>query len=120
MNAAQGLFLVIQYADLSIQLKFLPIIQDVEKDGEVLSSNLAILEDRINMRQGKIQFYGSQLFINRLSGKPYPYPIANVDNLDTRRKSKGMPPMQTYLNNWNTENYEKDLPMIEQLVTAQV
>ncbi|WP_316851244.1 DUF6624 domain-containing protein [Pedobacter agri] len=119
MNAAQGLFLVIQHADLQTQLEYLLMIQEVEKKGEILSSNLAILEDRINVRQGKIQFYGSQVFIDRLSGKQYPYPIADVDNLDTRRKSMGMPSMQTYLKDWDTERYKKDLPMIEQLVKAQ-
>lgn len=119
MNAAQGLFLVIQHADLQTQLEYLPMVQNAERKGELLSSNLAILEDRINVRQGKIQFYGSQVFTDRLSGKQYPYPIAEVDNLDIRRKSMGMPPMQTYLKDWNTERYKKDLPMIEHLVAAQ-
>lgn len=119
MNASQGLFLVIQHADLQTQLEYLPLIQKVEKRGEILSSNLAILEDRINVRQGKIQFYGSQIFTDRVSGKQYPYPIADVDNLDKRRRAMGMPPMQTYIKDWSTESYKKDLPIIEQIVKAQ-
>lgn len=119
MNASQGLFLVIQHADLQTQLEYLPLIQKVEKRGEILSSNLAILEDRINVRQGKIQFYGSQIFTDRVSGKEYPYPIADVDNLDKRRRAMGMPPMQTYIKDWSTESYKKDLSIIEQIVKAQ-
>ncbi|MEH3114471.1 DUF6624 domain-containing protein [Pedobacter terrae] len=119
MTAAQGLFLVIQHADLQTQLEYLPLIQDVEKKGGILSSNLAILEDRINARQGKTQSFGSQLFTDRKSGKKYPYPIADVDNLDKRRKSMGMTPMQTYLEDWNVESYKKDLPIIERIFTAQ-
>lgn len=119
MTAAQGLFLVIQHADLQTQLEYLPLIRDVEKKGEILSSNLAILEDRINIRQGKTQSYGSQVFTDRTSGKQYPYPIADVDNLDKRRKAMGMPPMQTYLKDWNVEGYKKDLPIIERIFTAQ-
>ena len=119
MNASQGLFLVIQHADLQTQLEYLPMIREVEKKGELLSSNLAILEDRINVRQGKLQSYGSQGFTDRESGKQYIYPISDVDNLDMRRKSMGMPPMQTYVKDWNTETYKKDLPTIEQIVRQQ-
>jgi hypothetical protein len=68
MNASQALFLVIQHADLETQLTYLPMIRTAEKTGKILSSNLAILEDRINMRQGKKQVYGSQSFSDKATG----------------------------------------------------
>ncbi|MCC8425326.1 DUF6624 domain-containing protein [Mucilaginibacter sp. UR6-11] len=114
-NGAQGLFLVIQHADLKTQQRYLPIIKEAEKKGEILSSNLAILEDRINMREGKKQAYGSQGFTDSETGKKYIYPIVDVDNLDKRRKAMGMPPMQEYVKDWNTESYKKQLPEIERL-----
>jgi hypothetical protein len=52
MNASQGLFLIIQHADLTTQEQYLPTIRAAEKRGELQSSNLAILEDRILMRKG--------------------------------------------------------------------
>lgn len=118
-NGANGLFLVIQHADLKTQQHYLPIIREAEKKGELLSSHLAILEDRINMREGKKQLYGSQGFTDYETGKKYIYPVADVNNLDNRRKSMGMPPMKQYEADWNVEDYKKQLPEIERVVKKQ-
>ncbi|WP_214229014.1 DUF6624 domain-containing protein [Pedobacter sp. B4-66] len=116
---AQGLFLVIQHADLKTQEFYLPAIRAAEKNGEILSSNLAILEDRVCMRSGKQQIYGSQGFTDSQTGKKYIYPIIDVDNLDKRRIAMGMPLMQDYAKEWNVEEYKKDLPDIERIVKTQ-
>ena len=119
IDGAQGLFLVIQHADLKTQEYYLPIIRTAEKKGEILSSNLAILEDRVCMRSGKEQIYGSQGFTDSQTGKKYIYPIIDVDNLDKRRKSMGMPPMRDYIKSWNLEEYKKNLPNIKLIVKSQ-
>lgn len=116
---AQGLFLVIQHADLKTQEFYLPMVRVAEKNGEILSSNLAILEDRVCMRSGKKQIYGSQGFTDNQTGKKYMYPIIDVDNLDKRRVAMGMPPMQDYVKDWNVEEYKKNLPDIERIVKTQ-
>ncbi|RZK83065.1 MAG: hypothetical protein EOO92_00540 [Pedobacter sp.] len=115
-NGAQGLFLVIQHADLETQEHYLPIIKEAEKKGEILSSNVAILDDRISIRKGKHQLYGSQGFTDNQTGKKYIYPILDVDNLDIRRKAMGMPPMREYVLGWDAEHYKKELPALEILV----
>jgi hypothetical protein len=119
MNASQGLFLVIQHADLATQQKYLPIIRAAEKKGEILSSNRAILEDRINIREGKKQVYGSQGFTDKQTGKSYIYPIADPDHVDDLRKSAGLEPMKAYVKNmrieWDVEDYKKMLPEIEKM-----
>ena len=69
INASQALFLVIQHADLPTQEKYLPVIRQAVKDGKTLPSNLALMEDRVAMRQGKPQIYGSQLFTDKKTGK---------------------------------------------------
>ncbi len=79
ITGAQGLFFVIQHADLKTQERYLPMIREAEKKGEILSSNLAILEDRINMRIGQKQIYGSQGITDVKTGKKYIYPVLNVD-----------------------------------------
>ena len=123
MNASQALFLVIQHADLATQKKYLPMIRAAEKNGEILSSNLALLEDRINMRDGKKQIYGSQSFTDKQTGQLYFYPIAEPDHLDERRKSMGLVPMQEYaklLNTaWNLKAYKEMLPEIEKLAAQR-
>jgi len=119
INGAQGLFLVIQHADLKTQEYYLPMIKEAEKKGEMLSSNLAILEDRICMRNGKKQIYGSQGFTDNETGKKYIYPISDIDNLEERRKAMGLQPMQDYVEGWNVEEYKRELPIIEQIAKKQ-
>lgn len=119
MNGSQGIFLVIQHADLETQKKYLPLVKQAEKDGKTLSSNLAILEDRIAMREGRKQLYGSQGFKDKVTGINYIYPMVDVDQLDQRRKQMGMPPMVAYVKNWDLEEYKKKLPEIEKIVTEQ-
>jgi len=119
ITGSQALFLVIQHADLQTQQNYLPLIRTAEKNGEILSSNLAILEDRINMRTGKKQVYGSQGFTDKQTGKIYVYPIVDVDHLDERRRAMGMPPMKDYAKNWDAEDYKRQLPEIEKIVQAQ-
>lgn len=116
---SQAIFLVIQHADLSTQEHYLPVIRAAEKKGEILSSNVAILEDRVNMRQGKKQEYGSQGFTDPQTGKKYIYPIIDVDLLDNRRAAMGMPPMQEYVKDWDLEKYKRELPEIEKIVLQQ-
>jgi hypothetical protein len=119
IDGAQGLFLVIQHADLKTQEYYLPIIRQAEKEGKILSSNLAILEDRICMRNGRKQIYGSQGFTDQETGKKYIYPIGNIDGLEDRRKAMGLPPMKDYIKEWDLEQYKIDLPNIEQIVKKQ-
>lgn len=114
MTASQGLFLVIQHADLEIQRKYFSMLQQAEKDGKLLSSNFAIFLDRVYMREGKDQLYGSQGFKDKTTGKQYIYPIADVDQLDERRKAMALPPMAQYAAGWNLEAYKQQLPTIRE------
>lgn len=118
MSASQALFLVIQHANLTTQLKYLPLIRTAEKNKEILSSNLAILEDRVNMRQGLRQMYGSQAVRDAASGTMYFYPIEKPEQLDVRRAAMGLIPMAEYAKamnmEWDLSAYQKNLPAIEE------
>ena len=123
MNGSQSLFLVIQHAGLATQEKYLPLIKKAEHDGKILSSNLAILQDRINVRKGENQLYGSQGFTDKLTGKTYIYPVTDPDHIDDRRKAMGLQPIADYLKilkiTWNIDEYKKLLPEIEAAVSRQ-
>jgi hypothetical protein len=120
MNASQAIFMVIQHANLATQQKYLPTVKKAVKDGKTLSSNLATLEDRILMREGKNQIYGSQTITDKQTGKAFVYPIDNPDGVDERRKTMGMLSMEAYCKrfniNWNLEEYKKTLPEIEKML----
>jgi hypothetical protein len=49
------LFSVIQHSDLPIQEKYLPMMREAVKKGNAKGGSLALLEDRVNMRNGKKQ-----------------------------------------------------------------
>ena len=117
----QTIFLVIQHSDLGTQQQYLPIIQKAVEEGKTLPSNLAILEDRISLREGKKQIYGSQIFVDSKTGKKYVEPLKNPETVDKRRAKVGLPTMNEYLKQtnqmeWSIEKYYKDLPEIEKLL----
>ncbi len=119
MDRSQALFLVIQHADLKTQQKYLPMIKKAEKEGKTFSSNLAILQDRIAMREGKKQLYGSQRFQDKTTGIRYIYPMIDPDKLDQRRKLMGLQPMKEYETGWDVNEYKKKLPEIEKIFKEQ-
>lgn len=112
MLGSQALFLVIQHANLPYQEKYLPMIRQAEKDGRILSSNLAILEDRVALRQGKKQIYGSQVKVDAKTGEKSLQPLIDPDKVDERRKAMGLNPLAEYLGKsfqmkWDVEAYKK-------------
>lgn len=76
--------MTIQHAPLPIQEKYYPSLVKAYKRDSLLFETVAMLEDRINMRRKRYQYYGSQIVYYR--GKPTFYPIYNVDSADVRRK----------------------------------
>ncbi len=63
-KASTAAFLVLQHADYTYQKKYLPLLRKAVADGELRSDSLVLLEDRVLMREGKRQIYGSQLQTN--------------------------------------------------------
>lgn len=96
-KASRALFLVVQHAPLAAQEKYLPMMQQAVKDGKANIGSLAYLEDRVLMRQGKPQRYGSQVVRDPESGAWVLHPVEDPANLDARRKSVGLGPIQEYL-----------------------
>lgn len=111
------LFLVIQHANLDVQLKYLPMMRDAVQKGNAQASGLALLEDRIALRQGKRQIYGSQIGKDPDTGANYVAPLEDPDNVDKRRAQVGLGPIAEYVLKynitWDVETYKKQLPEIE-------
>jgi hypothetical protein len=97
-KAAQAAFLIVQHAELAYQEKYLPILKDAVSKKEARPSEVAMLEDRVLMRQGKSQIYGTQLVSDASSGgKLQLHPIEDEANVDRRRADVGLPPLREYL-----------------------
>ncbi len=112
-----ALFLVIQHADIETQEKYLPMMREAVKAGNARSSSLALLEDRVALRKGEKQIYGSQVSRDTESGEYYVLPLIDPDNVDKRRAEVGLDPIQNYISNWgmtwDVEDYKKRLPEYE-------
>lgn len=91
----QAVFIVIQHADLATQEKYLPVMQKSVDEGESSASDFAMLQDRVLMRQGKKQIYGSQVVFSK-TGEQVFYPIEDEKNVNARRAKVGLQPIEEY------------------------
>ena len=92
-------WIVIQHSSPQVIQKYLPMLREAVKNGDLDRQSLAITEDRNLMYQGKKQIYGSQFF--EVNGKPAFWPIENSEKVNELRKEAGF--VQTI------EEYAKDL-----------
>jgi hypothetical protein len=100
-NASDALFLVVQHADLATQEKYLPLMRQAVKDKKAFGYNLALLEDRVLIRRGQKQIYGSQLECDSTGKKCWILPIEDERNVDKRRAEVGLQPLAEYVKYWN-------------------
>jgi hypothetical protein len=114
------LFLVIQHSPIEIQQKYLPMMREAVKNNNAQPSSLALLEDRVALRTGKRQIYGSQINRNQETGEFYVSPIENPEKVDERRAEVGLGNLQEYISNWNIIwDVEKHKEMTIQLDTEK-
>lgn len=118
-QANSALFLVIQHADLETQKKYLPMMKEAVTKGNASPASLALLIDRIEIREGRKQIYGSQIGTNPSNKTLYVLPLVDPDNVDKRRAEVGLGPIAEYVKNWNlvwdVEKYKIELPELEKL-----
>ena len=94
-KANATIFLVIQHAELPTQEKYLPMLIQSVMDSQSRPCDLALLQDRVLMRQGKKQLYGSQVVYNKRGGEEF-WQIEDEANVNTRREKMGLPPIEEY------------------------
>ena len=95
------LFLVIQHSPLEIQEKYLPMMREAVKNGNAIASSLALLEDRVSLRKGGKQIYGSQIGRDQETGEYFVSPLVDPENVNKRRATVGLGPIEDYISNWN-------------------
>jgi len=115
-RGSQTIFLVIQHADIKTQEHYLPMMREAVKNKKASASSLALLEDRVALREGKKQIYGSQIRSGP-GGEKWVSPLEDPDNVDKRRAEVGLGPLAEYIQywglKWDVEAYKKQLPEIE-------
>ena len=101
-SAASAVFLVIQHADIKVQEKYLPVMKEAANAGEARWSSLALLIDRVNLKQGKKQIYGSQMSRGD-DGKFKVSDLEEPEYVNERREEVGLGPIEDYVKHWNVE-----------------
>lgn len=96
-----SIFLIIQHAPLPYQQHYLPLVRKSAEAGELPKRSLAMLEDRIAVREGRPQVYGTQ--VNIATGVTL-YDVIDPPNLNSRRSSVGLEPICSYLKRFETRN----------------
>jgi hypothetical protein len=93
--AANDFWLLVQHQTIDLQQRFLPALAKAAQTGEASMSHYAYLYDRVQVRLGKPQHWGTN--IECKDGKPVAAPVDDPAGLDARRKELFMLPMSEYL-----------------------
>ena len=88
--ASIAVFLVFQHADLDHQKRFLPQMEEAVAKGRIEPTYLAMLKDRIDVREGRPQKYGTQIAADGNLA-----PVLDADRLNEWRSEVGLPPITT-------------------------
>ena len=93
-EAADAAWLILQHAidNPSLQRRGLELLTIAVRSGDVERKQVAMLEDRIRINEGKPQWYGTQFDWDR-SGHLSPLPIEDAANVDRRRAALGLCPI---------------------------
>ena len=90
-------FLIVQHAvhDTAFMRAMLPAIEEAHRRGDLNGGAVALLTDRVEVKAGHPQIYGTQLSLK--DGRWVLDPIADSATVDIRRKRMGLPLLADYL-----------------------
>lgn len=99
-------WLLVQHQDRhpTFQDSVLTAMKPVVDSGQVSGVLYAMLTDRVRINTGRLQVYGSQVHLNADSSAYEMLPCEDPENVNARRKSVGLAPIEVYL-----ESFNKDL-----------
>ncbi len=104
IDALSVVFLVLQHSgDYEFVKEMRPQLKQLAESDSLFLPQYALLDDRINVREGKKQLYGSQPSYDSIKQVYYLDNVVSPDSLDIRRKKMGLNPIKEYLKQWNAE-----------------
>jgi hypothetical protein len=94
-DGVEAAWLMLQHSgDLAWQKAMLPVLERAASAGEIHRNDVALLTDRVLVRSGQPQRYGSSF--SMVDGRLVADPIEDEQNVDARRAEIGLPPMADY------------------------
>ena len=96
-EASEVAFLIVQHADLTYKKKYFPLLKQAAAQKEARIDQVAMMEDRMLMAEGKKQIYGTTLATDEVTKELKLWPVENEEEVDARRAAVGLPPIAEYL-----------------------
>lgn len=106
-EASYNFWILVQHADhdKEFQKYCLGLMREIPKE-DVEQSNIAYLEDRIRLGEGRPLLYGTQYRIDKDTDEMIILPIEDEENVDKRRVEVGLPPLNEYIEMSNRKRRE--------------
>jgi len=102
----EAIFLVIQHSNIFYQKKHLPLVYQAYLEGKIGGQQMALLKDRISVRENGYQVYGTQIkSVGNNGGYRLP-PLQYPNKVDSLRETMQLEPLQDYLSQWNIQYKE--------------
>jgi len=100
-DANMTVWLVVQHYGADKWKAYLPLFRQAAEDGEMSKWQVAMLEDRILVNEGKPQKYGSQTFYKEEDGRNRFEELQDTAMVDIYRAEVGMEPIAEYAKRMN-------------------
>lgn len=99
-EGSRNFFLMVQHSDHNseFQSRVLKEMKIQVDESNANSGSHVLLVDRVNLNTGKAQIYGTQVKNNMNNGQAYPKILEDSSNINKRRNSIGLEPIEVYLN----------------------
>jgi hypothetical protein len=97
-DGAEAAFTLLQHAEYAVQKEIYPLLEAAYESKRAAGQSYALLTDRILVREGKPQIYGTQARPTEewVNGEPIFFEIEDEANVDRRRAEVGMQPVTEY------------------------
>lgn len=107
-EGSQNFWIMVQHSDHNpeFQNKVLQKMKLQVDKKNANSKNYAMLVDRVKINTGLQQIYGSQVSFNHKKAQAYPKNLFDSINVNKRRRSIGLQPLEIYLNSVSKTHFE--------------
>ena len=107
-EGSQNFWLMVQHSDHNpdFQKEVLEKMKSEVDKGNAKPSNYGLLVDRVMLNIGKQQVYGTQVDYNMETGQAFPRDLKDRAEVNKRRKSIGLEPIEEYLNGMSEMHFE--------------
>lgn len=113
-EGSQATFVLVQHADFDVELqkRAVNLLVEAVENGEASPKPVAYLTDRVRLKEGKKQLFGTQAEIE--DGSVRIKPVLEPEGLAERRRQMGLVPMDEYI-----EHLEKAYRVEESAETGE-